>query len=169
MKRKTPLRQKTGLKARTRLSSKTRLRQTKRMKAKAAAGSLPYLKSEHQRLFNVLVKLSYTNKYGMCQCYTCGTGMQYTDAHAGHYYHTQAHPAVCTDIRNVRVQCYHCNINLAGNLAVYRQKLIEELGEDEFADLTQKAKASINKRTRHELQEEILTMQELIRSKESKL
>lgn len=37
--------------------------------------------------------------------------------------------------KNVHAQCYRCNINLSGNSAEYRKRLIQEYGEKAVKDL----------------------------------
>lgn len=59
--------------------------------------------------------------------------MHWTEMHAGHYFHALAHPALRFHENNVKPQCPVCNTTLAGNLNVYKQKLIFELGEDGFS------------------------------------
>ena len=67
-------------------------------------------------------------------CYTCDKPQSFTDSgqafHVGHYM-----PAKQVDPRrfmlvNMRIQCYKCNCQLSGNQAVYRKRLIEEMGID---------------------------------------
>ena len=67
-------------------------------------------------------------------CYTCDKPQSFGDSgqafHVGHYM-----PAKQVDPRrfmlvNMRLQCYRCNCQLSGNQAVYRKRLIEEMGID---------------------------------------
>ena len=67
-------------------------------------------------------------------CYTCDKPQSFGDSgqafHVGHYM-----PAKQVDPRrfmleNLRIQCYRCNCQLSGNQAVYRKRLIEEMGID---------------------------------------
>jgi hypothetical protein len=63
-------------------------------------------------------------------CYTCGakelTGI---NRQCGHYFPKGALGASLKyDTRILRPQCFHCNINLGGMGAVYREKMKEEIG-----------------------------------------
>lgn len=69
-------------------------------------------------------------KYGN-RCYTCGkTGLLGSDWHTGHFIPKGACGAFLKyDLRNLRPQCYHCNINLGGNGAEFYRRLTQEEGE----------------------------------------
>lgn len=58
-------------------------------------------------------------------CYTCGkTGLEGSNWHTGHVIPKAALGAFTKyDLRFLRPQCYHCNINLGGNGAVFIEKL----------------------------------------------
>ena len=38
---------------------------------------------------------------------------------------------------NVRPQCYHCNVNLGGNGAIFAERMIKEIGKEEYEKLSQ--------------------------------
>ena len=40
--------------------------------------------------------------------------------------------AIWLDRNNVRPQCYHCNVNLGGNGAVFAENMIREVGIKEY-------------------------------------
>jgi len=65
-------------------------------------------------------------------CYTCGKqGLESSNWHTGHMYPKASLSAYMKyDLRVLRPQCYHCNINLGGNGAVYLEKMIEREGEE---------------------------------------
>lgn len=69
-------------------------------------------------------------------CFTCDRKGNGSGMHAGHmipraagglslYFHEQ----------NVHAQCYHCNINLGGNGAIYAVKHIEKYGQEAFDEI----------------------------------
>lgn len=65
-------------------------------------------------------------------CYTCGAkNLQGANWHTGHLWAKASLGAwLKYDLRVLRSQCYHCNINLGGNGAVYYRKMLDELGRD---------------------------------------
>jgi 5-methylcytosine-specific restriction endonuclease McrA len=60
------------------------------------------------------------------ECYTCGfnTGI-IDDLQVGHYM-SRRHMHLRWDLRNVRMQCAHCNVTLHSNEEVYTAKLEQE-------------------------------------------
>jgi hypothetical protein len=75
-------------------------------------------------------------KYGR-HCYTCpARDLEGSNCHTGHF----ITDATCStelsyDLRNLRVQCYHCNVNLSGNWVVFEQRLTQNHGSDYVAEL----------------------------------
>lgn len=65
-------------------------------------------------------------------CYTCGrTGLTGSNWHAGHMWPKASLGAFLKyDLRVIRSQCYHCNINLGGNGAVFYKKMLAENGQE---------------------------------------
>lgn len=72
-------------------------------------------------------------------CYTCNAYVEGKNKQAGHWISRQ-HFSTRWDERNVRTQCFRCNIWLRGNSAAYAGNLLEELGEKEFKALIQRGK-----------------------------
>lgn len=69
--------------------------------------------------------------------------------HAGHLYPKASLGAYLKyDLRVIRSQCYHCNINLGGNGAVFYQKMLKENGQ-EFMDQLEKDKRVLVKAYDH--------------------
>lgn len=58
-------------------------------------------------------------------CYTCGrTGLRGANLHTGHMLPKASVGAYLKyDLRNLRPQCYNCNINLGGNGAVFIERM----------------------------------------------
>ena len=78
---------------------------------------------EAQTAFNRWVRLRDADK----PCISCGrhhTG-QY---HAGHYMSRGARPELAYEPLNCHKQCSPCNTHLSGNIALYRQSLVREIG-----------------------------------------
>lgn len=70
-------------------------------------------------------------------CYTCGrTGLSGSNWQTGHMWPKAALGAYLKyDLRILKPQCYHCNINLGGNGAVYYQRMMKEIGPKAMAQL----------------------------------
>lgn len=83
-----------------------------------------------QRQLWELCKSIIRRKYGNV-CYTCGAkGLNGANWHTGHLFPKAALGAYMKyDLRVLRPQCYHCNINLGGNGAIYYRKMLEEFGQ----------------------------------------
>lgn len=82
-------------------------------------------------------------------CYTCDRLIVVgSDAHTGHFIPSGSCGALLRyDLRNLRVQCYNCNINLGGNGAEYYRRMVKEVGkkavEQLFIDKQKTVKADI--------------------------
>lgn len=83
-----------------------------------------------QRKLWELCKQITRRRYGNT-CYTCGAkDLVGANWHTGHLWPKSALGAwLKYDLRVLRPQCYHCNINLGGNGAVYYRKMVEEMGQ----------------------------------------
>lgn len=79
-------------------------------------------------------------------CYTCGKSrLTGSNRHTGHFLAKGACGAYLKyDLRNLRPQCYHCNINLGGNGAVFYKNLVSKHGQ-EYVDRLFKDKQRIVK------------------------
>lgn len=78
-----------------------------------------------------ITRARYIKKDGTWNCYTCGRAIiEPSAAHTGHFIPSGACGAFLRyDLRNLRVQCYGCNINGGGMGAMYYKKLVEEMGQ----------------------------------------
>lgn len=70
-------------------------------------------------------------------CYTCGrTGLSGSNLHTGHMWAKASLGAYLKyDLRVLRPQCYHCNINLGGSGADFYKRMLEEIGPEEMKKL----------------------------------
>ena len=59
-------------------------------------------------------------------CYTCGILKHYKELHCGHYIHNR----LDYEENNLRPQCPSCNKWKHGNLGIYGEKLIKEIGQE---------------------------------------
>lgn len=78
---------------------------------------------EAQTAFNRWVRLRDAAQ----PCISCGRHHQ-GQYHAGHYMSRGAHPELAYEPLNCHKQCSPCNTHLSGNIALYRQSLVREIG-----------------------------------------
>lgn len=117
------------------------------------------LKEELWELCKIITRKTYGNT-----CYTCpAINLQGANWHTGHFIPS----SVCGlylryDLRNLRPQCYRCNINLAGNGSVFYRRLLSELGPD-YVNQLFKDKELITKSTKEFYTDLILTYQQKVK------
>lgn len=64
-------------------------------------------------------------------CFTCGNYCDGSNRHVGHFIPSSTCGALLRyDLRNLRIQCYRCNIHGGGEGATYYKNLVEEKGQD---------------------------------------
>jgi hypothetical protein len=108
---------------------------TRFSKSSSATGRIkPRKKTPEAKLKKALWELCKTlirAKYGNT-CYTCGkTGLAGSTWQTGHFIPASICGAYLRwDLRNLRPQCYRCNIDLSGNGAVFYRKLVLEEGQE---------------------------------------
>lgn len=68
-------------------------------------------------------------------CIICGKGeLEGANWHTGHFIPSAACGSFLRyDLRNIHSSCYHCNINLGGNGALFYKRLVDIYGQ-EFVD-----------------------------------
>jgi len=91
-----------------------------------------------------LCKVITLNQYGNT-CYTCSrTNLEGSNCQLGHFLPSGACGAFLRyDLRNLRIQCYHCNINLGGNGAEYYQRMVTEIGQRKVNQLFKDKQKSV--------------------------
>ncbi len=104
-------------------------RAPKRRKKPQKAPTVSRLTKDLDSVFSKFIRYSRARD-GIVECYTCGHGAEVKKIHAGHYV-TRFYKAVRWDENNVRPQCFMCNIYRKGNAVIFRQKLLEEVGQAE--------------------------------------
>lgn len=84
-----------------------------------------------QRNLWLLCKEIIRKKYGN-ECYTCDRkGLSGSNWHTSHFIPKSTCGAFLKyDLRNLRPGCYHCNINLGGNGAIFMKNMILREGAD---------------------------------------
>lgn len=77
----------------------------------------------------------YKKKDGTWECYTCDAkNLVGANCQCGHLIPRSICGAYLRfDLRNIRIQCWRCNINAGGNGAIFLKRLIEREGQ-EYAD-----------------------------------
>jgi 5-methylcytosine-specific restriction endonuclease McrA len=77
-----------------------------------------------------LCKRACREQYGNT-CYTCGkTGLEGSGWHTGHFIPSSTCGASLRyDLRNLRPQCYNCNINAGGQGAIFYKRMVEREGQ----------------------------------------
>jgi hypothetical protein len=114
---------------------------------KSKKPKLPTPKQLKTKLWE-LCKQACREQYGNT-CYTCGkTGLEGSGWHTAHFIPSGSCGALLRyNLRNLRPCCYHCNINLGGNGAVYYRRMVEREGQayvdDLFALKNQSVKADV--------------------------
>lgn len=86
------------------------------------------------RLTSEYVRRSNADKNGYAYCYTCGAKYFWKDLDCGHY-RSRRFIQTRFDLLNLRVQCKLCNRYKNGNLEIFREKLVKELGEDKVREI----------------------------------
>ncbi len=87
--------------------------------------------------FNAYIRKRDSNE-GVFKCISCSKYKGKTQLHAGHYYSAGHYPSVRFDEDNVNGQCVRCNTFLHGNLAEYKENLLEKIGKERMQKLQQR-------------------------------
>ncbi len=100
--------------------------------------------SRLQRKIWELCKNIIRQRYGNT-CYTCfRTGLSGGNWQTGHMWAKASVGAYLKyDLRILRPQCYHCNINLGGQGAVFYVQMLKEIGEEKMAQLQKDRQVSV--------------------------
>lgn len=79
-----------------------------------------------------IVRKTYISDDGVYRCFTCGKLIEnMSSVHTSHFIPSAACGAYLRyDLRNLRICCYFCNVNLGGNGAVFYRRLVETEGQE---------------------------------------
>mgnify|MGYP001567999745 CR=1 FL=1 len=80
------------------------------------------------KLCSLFWRLFYSDENGYGHCFTCGVRVHYKEANLGHYI-SRAYKAVKFHEDNLRFQCVKCNKWKNGEPVVFRENLVDEIGE----------------------------------------
>lgn len=72
-------------------------------------------------------------------CYTCGAHKPFKELQAGHFIPGRR-PTVLFDERQVKAQCYRCNVGLHGNWTEFLTKMNKEFGNKEVDKMIEESK-----------------------------
>jgi len=82
-----------------------------------------------------LCKQITRKRYGFV-CYTCDKPLASKDCHTGHFIpRSKGGLSLKYDLKNLRPQCYDCNINLGGNGAEFYRRLVRIEGQEYVDEL----------------------------------
>lgn len=87
--------------------------------------------------FSRFIRLKYSfERSGVffCYCYTCGRPHGIKNIDNGHY-HNRENKATRFHENNCRPQCVHCNQHKSGRHTIFGDKILKEIGNEEFEEL----------------------------------
>lgn len=87
-------------------------------------------------VFSRWVRQSWADDFGMVGCYTCDVVLPWKSMQCGHFV-TRSQLWTRFDKDNARPQCPTCNVTKRGNLEVYENRLIAEIGKGRVGKLKQ--------------------------------
>jgi hypothetical protein len=98
--------------------------------------SISTLKSKLWDIFTLYIKRKYADG-DYCECFTCKTTVKIgtSNCQGGHWLPKKGYSYHYFNENNVRVQCFHCNINLSGNSAVFERELIKEISKEKVEQI----------------------------------
>lgn len=134
----------------TSLSKRSKLPVGAKKKRKTST-PIAKLKKELWELCKQIIRKQYGNT-----CYTCeAPNLAGANWHTGHFIPSSVCGAFLRyDLRNLRPQCYRCNINLAGNGSSFYRALVRLEGQG-YVDILFADKLRITKLTPAFLQEKV--------------
>ena len=94
---------------------------------------------EADRLASLYVRQKDANDDGLVECYTCPNTNHWKKLQNGHWIVRQ-YKYTRWDEDNMRVQCYACNFLFNGRPHIFRENLVNELGEERVKALETRAK-----------------------------
>jgi hypothetical protein len=108
------------------------------------------LKSQKRRAWALLseyIRKKYSDEYGMCQCYTCSTRLDYREMQAGHGVSGRTNWLLTLEAEElIRPQCMPCNILKGGQYEIFIPKLIDEYTLEGFQDFVIEARKPLKMR-----------------------
>lgn len=90
--------------------------------------------NELDKVTSELVRRQACDSKGLVYCFTCGVRKPWQMLDCGHF-RSRRFTQTRFDFDNLRPQCRECNRYKHGNLGIYRQKLVRELGEQKVKEI----------------------------------
>ena len=90
--------------------------------------------AELDKITSELVRKKACGSDGFAFCFTCGVRKPWQMLDCGHF-RSRRFTQTRFDFDNLRPQCRECNRYKHGNLGIYRQKLVRELGEQKVKEI----------------------------------
>jgi hypothetical protein len=140
-----------------------KLKERKKKRVERNHNSYRYLHKTAWDLTSKVVRLSYADKNGMVQCYTCPAILPWKQMQCGHFWHGKLD---FDRERNLRPQCPQCNTWKSGNLAIFSTKLLMEIGAKGMFKLMQDAHQEVGYTT-EKLKQLIQILERILLSKVS--
>ncbi len=106
---------------------KTVGKKSQRVSQRKKEKSISKLMKEADALMSKNVRYANIDKDGNATCYTCGHKAEPKKMQNGHYL-SRFYKAARWHPDNTRIQCYVCNIFKKGDVVVFRQNLVKEIG-----------------------------------------
>ena len=113
--------------------------------------AIPKLTKKLDAVFSRFVRLSGRDRFGVVKCYTCDHRADPKTMQAGHWIPRQ-HRATRWELWNVKPQCYACNMRYGGRPQEFRERMVEEYGEEEVQEMALR-RHDIRQWTREELKD----------------
>jgi len=103
-----------------------------KIKVKAKKVKVSTLKKKLWEKTKLAVREKYLDHRGYVNCYTCDKLLtEKKDMHTAHFLPSASCGAYLRyDMRNLRICCYNCNVNLGGNGAEYYRRMVNEMGQE---------------------------------------
>ena len=92
------------------------------------------LKKKLWKIVSEYIRRKYSDWKGDVKCFTCGRQYHWKQIQAGHFIGGR-HNAILYDERNIRPQCYGCNVMKHGDQLNYYRKLVAIHGEKYVKEL----------------------------------
>jgi hypothetical protein len=145
---------------RTAFLRKKPLRTISPNKVRKKKSEVSKLKKKLWELCKQIIRKRYKNT-----CYTCKKHpLEASNWQTGHFVPSSISGAnLRYDLRNLRPQCYRCNINLSGNGAIFYRNLVQDEGQ-EYVDQLFRDKQIIIKADESWYLEKIAEYEELLKS-----
>lgn len=102
--------------------------------------------------FSKYIRVKHAGTNGFCRCISCGKMYHWTKIQNGHYMSRRYYSTRFSE-DNCRPQCVACNIFEHGNILLYRENLIREIGEERVESVQFRARNDTKRWSAWELEQ----------------